>query len=202
MLRNFLTVITLLLISSNLVAKDNMFTGIEIGKTKVTALAKGYHYSSDTISSLSVKYGKEYMNNSKIYAKYLNARLDDRKIKAITVHYDKYLTRGQIRPFIGAGIGYMVWENNYVSNINAVATTNPIDITKWEPSGITYGMNIGLLIKVTKQLTFELGYEYMKTLAKDTYCDITEIGVCTEAEIIDADLDSYDHIKVGMNFSF
>jgi len=185
MIKKSLIIASLLFATTSTMA-ENTFVGIDLGKSKLTASSGGA--SSTSESSFSIKGGKEFSDH-RIYGKHLTVNTTGAKLVSLTAHYDKYLSTGKTKPFIGASIGYMqyAWNEDFGGD-------------KLDMSGLAYGINLGILIESTKQLSFEFGYEHMLTLANDTACTTTTNGVCTEKSNIN--MDKYNNLRIGLNYKF
>ena len=178
-MKKSLIVASLLFAGTSVMASD-YFVGFDVGKSKGTATAyyQGFSEKSsgDRKHSLSIKGGKT-LDNYRIYGKYTDVDKNDGSSMAITGHYDKFLTtNGTVKPYIGGAFGYL----NYSTDDDYV------DI-----SGLTYGVTLGVVADISKQISFEIGYDYMLTNGSDTL----DNGVEVES-------DKYDNFRVGINIKF
>lgn len=146
------------LLSSIVVAQDNtvmqngVFAGVEIGKTKVTASAEGISIDSKNENSFAIKFGQE-KDDYRIYGKYLNCDFDGDAVHVLSLNYDKFFNLEQMRPFVGATIGYLTYSEN-----------EDVDI---DLSGLTYGLNLGISKDLSNNLSAEVGFNYIFTTATD-----------------------------------
>jgi opacity protein-like surface antigen len=179
MIKKSLIVASLVLAATSAMA-ENTFIGLDLGKSKGTATVsyQGYSETSsgDKTSSISLKAGKQYSDH-RIFAKYTDVNEEYGTSAALTAHYDKFLrTNGVVKPYIGGAIGYVSYESD----------DNTVDL-----SGLTYGATLGVVADITKEISFEIGYDYMLTSASDTL----DNGVKVE-------LDKYDNFHIGLNVKF
>jgi len=187
-MKKSLIVIGLLLGGISLNAEEQIFIGVDLGQVKLTGSSEEGTNSGSNESSSSIKIGKNF-TDYRIYGKYTYVEIEKSTLSAITLHYDKYFTYKEIKPFIGAEVGYITLTDDESFGGDNLAM-----------SGLTYGLNIGAIHDINQKISLEIGFEYILTSASDNICTETLDDNCVKKSTIN--LDSYTNLKIGFNYKF
>lgn len=150
------------LLSTQALAKDastNGFVGLEIGSTSYDL--KGVNQTTgvsasadDTGGSQSLKAGKYLGDAGRVYAVIGRVNADGADLQNYGIAYDYLIYNSSpITPFIGATVGYQSID---------------IDNSVVDLSGLTYGLELGLLYEINQKFELELGYRHNFHSTDDT----------------------------------
>jgi opacity protein-like surface antigen len=171
------------LLASGLMAADSgVFVGADIGVTKFDEKASwsgGSEEISDDGGSQTLKVGYYFDKNSRAGICYQNINVEDGSAYHIGLGYDYLIGSNDIKPFVGAFIGYGSFEDD----------DGIMDI-----SGAVFGAQAGVNYAINENFSAEVGYRYMKSNMEDT---ITVSGVDVKVEI-----DPISNWFVGVNYKF
>lgn len=170
------------LLASGLMAADSgIYVGVDVGSTEfdMEASALGTSASSsDDGGSQTLKVGYYFDANNRAAISYQNINIDDGDAATFSIGYDYLYGTNDIKPFIGAIVGYGTAEDS-----------TDIDI-----SGLIFGGQVGVNYAFNENFSAELGYRYMKSNMDDT---VRVTGIDVKLEI-----DEISNWFFGVNYKF
>jgi len=183
----------LLLSNSSLMAmqtNSSWFGGIDIGISKVSAIGNaGINTIELESSSLyeGLKFGKKF-DSSRVYFNYNYYNSDQNsELNSFGLTYDFLIKEdAPFIPFLGLNLSYQQYEEK--------GLTTDYNKKSLDVSGLSYGINIGALYTINKNIDLELGTKINKLTGSD---DVTYLSNNAE---IDADLAIHSYLSVNYNF--
>ena len=198
MIKKSLAMASLLALGTSAMAIDvQPFVGVGIERTtldyKASASALGYSYSysdDDSDTALKLKAGAILDKTHRLsvsHAKYSDNGAD---VRILLLNYD-YLfpINEKFNLYAGAHAGQAKYEQDVNTDIGK------IDI---DMSGITYGLQVGALFDITKNIELEAGLAYSKYNVDDTISG-TYLGVDYSAK---SELEDSTSMFIGINYKF
>ncbi len=117
--------------------------------------------------------------NSRTYVAYQNINSKDVTAGATTVGYDYLIGEGNIKPFIGAMIGF--------SSYN-------VDTYNVELADTIYGGQAGISYNLDKRIALDAGYRFVKSGMNDT--------ISISSTPLNLELEDISGLYFGLNYNF
>ena len=198
MIKKSLAMASLLALGTSAMAIDvQPFVGVGIERTtldyKASASALGYSYSysdDDSDTALKLKAGAILDKTHRLsvsHAKYSDNGAD---VRILLLNYD-YLfpINEKFNLYAGAHAG----QAKYEQDVNTAIGKIDIDM-----SGLVYGLQVGALFDITKNIELEAGLAYLKYNVDDTISG-TYLGVDYSAK---SELEDSTSMFAGINYKF
>ena len=198
MIKKSLVMASLLALGTSAMAIDvQPFVGVGIERTtldyKASASALGYSYSysdDDSDTALKLKAGAILDKTHRLsvsHAKYSDNGAD---VRILLLNYD-YLfpINEKFNLYAGAHAG----QAKYEQDVNTAIGKIDIDM-----SGLVYGLQVGALFDITKNIELEAGLAYSKYNVDDTISG-TYLGVDYSAK---SELEDSTSMFIGINYKF
>ncbi len=198
MIKKSLAMASLLALGTSAMAIDvQPFVGVGIERTtldyKASASALGYSYSysdDDSDTALKLKAGAILDKTHRLsvsHAKYSDNGAD---VRILLLNYD-YLfpINEKFNLYAGAHAG----QAKYEQDVNTAIGKIDIDM-----SGLVYGLQVGALFDITKNIELEAGLAYSKYNVDDTISG-TYLGVDYSAK---SELEDSTSMFIGINYKF
>ena len=198
MIKKSLVMASLLALGTSAIAIDvQPFVGVGIERTtldyKASASALGYSYSysdDDSDTALKLKAGAILDKTHRLsvsHAKYSDNGAD---VRILLLNYD-YLfpINEKFNLYAGAHAG----QAKYEQDVNTAIGKIDIDM-----SGLVYGLQVGALFDITKNIELEAGLAYSKYNVDDTISG-TYLGVDYSAK---SELEDSTSMFIGINYKF
>ena len=199
-MKKSLIVAGILLAGSTLVANDGYYVGFDIGKSK-GYINYGINFPDypqynengsshgDGSNTQTIKLGKYIDSNNRAGMYYMNVDTDGESAKSYGLTYDYLIGENQLKPFLGAIVGYVSYETNELEIIN---------LPDVKIDGMLYGVQAGLNYEANKNISFEAGYRYLKSNA-DYKGNSSMYGIDYS---VNADIDKVTGWYIGLNYKF
>lgn len=107
--------------------------------------------SSQNETILGIRYGKQTLDWRTVFTLSGNNDLQNFAIEIDKILLDELFGTSKVRPYLGATLGYLHYENDYSS----------------DNSGFYYGGNFGFLLYATDRVDIDLSYHYHKVSGLD-----------------------------------
>lgn len=132
-------------------SESGLYVGVEAGKTRQNEISSGTKFHN-TSTSYAVNGGYYLDQNNRAYAFYTYITKGDyaSRTNAYGVGYDYLIGTSQLKPFIGAIVGY----SSYIDG-------------GFKQTGMAYGGQVGIDYAVNKQFSLDAGYKYLLSDAKE-----------------------------------
>jgi hypothetical protein len=195
MIKKSLIAVGLLLVSTSATASD-YFVGVDYLKMdmpeSVTVDGESYEptpHGKD--NSINLKFGINNIANGRVYLQtgylfdIIDSDGDKVAYKSTSINYDYYipLDSNNIKPFVGAGLGYGKY----------------YPCAELSKSDYDFNFKAGIIATLNKNAEFEVGYKVVNTKAKVEFTDTDEDD---DEYTALWEIDSLKGIYIGFNYKF
>lgn len=195
------------------ISTSKLFVGLELDSTKTDSSTEAYlgntpaYWPIDNTSSSVIEYGarlgaeKEDWRTTILYTYYNNEEqgLEETMNKgSILLDYFIWSTGSaqyNVKPYIGAHVGYM----SYEANVNSVAGFNAKIA---DDSGVFYGGQAGIAMTISEVVEFDLSYKYSLTTLDGINTPVNGNIEGNQFDNIVTSLDNMGSIAFAINYFY